>query len=30
VPKKLSKKQRDALEDLRKASPENPREALFP
>jgi molecular chaperone DnaJ len=29
VPKKLSKKQREALEDLKKASPEDPREALF-
>ena len=29
VPKKLSKKQREALEDLRKASPGDPREALF-
>ena len=29
VPKKLSKKQREALEDLRKASPEDPRGALF-
>jgi molecular chaperone DnaJ len=29
VPKKLSKKEREAIEALRKASPENPREALF-
>jgi molecular chaperone DnaJ len=29
VPKKLSKKQREALEELRKASPGDPREALF-
>jgi molecular chaperone DnaJ len=30
VPKKLSKKQREALEELQKASPGDPREALFP
>ena len=29
VPKKLSKKQREALEDLRKASRDDPRETLF-
>jgi hypothetical protein len=29
VPKKLSKKQREALEELQKASPGDPREALF-
>src|ERR687887_1979535 len=29
VPKKLSKKEREALEELRKVSHENPREALF-
>jgi molecular chaperone DnaJ len=29
VPKKLSKKEREAIEALRKASPENPREAIF-
>jgi molecular chaperone DnaJ len=29
VPKKLSKKEREALEDLRKASHDDPREALF-
>jgi molecular chaperone DnaJ len=30
VPKKLTKKEREALEELGKASGENPREALFP
>jgi molecular chaperone DnaJ len=29
VPKKVSKKEREAIEELRKASRENPREALF-
>jgi molecular chaperone DnaJ len=29
VPKKLTKKEREALEELQKASGENPREALF-
>ena len=29
VPKKLSKKERDAIEELRKASHDDPREALF-
>jgi len=29
VPKKLTKKEREALEELRKVSRENPREALF-
>ena len=29
VPKKLTKKEREALEELQKVSGENPREALF-
>ena len=29
VPKKLTKKEREALEELRKVSRENPREALY-
>jgi DnaJ-class molecular chaperone len=29
VPKKLTKKEREALEELQKVSRENPREALF-
>jgi hypothetical protein len=29
VPKKLTKKEREALEELQKVSRENPREVLF-
>jgi hypothetical protein len=29
VPKKLSKKEREAIEELQKVSHDNPREALF-